>query len=115
MERLLQKALTHGFETEYTKLLLSTFNVLFTSQKPISVGSTEPQPLLKRTSLIELLSERETQVLRLLNSPLTNEEIGRELYISVHTIRTHVRNIYAKLGVNRRAEAIRYAKELNLI
>jgi LuxR family maltose regulon positive regulatory protein len=54
-------------------------------------------------------------VLRLLDSFLTSAEIGRELYVSANTIRTHMRNIYAKLGVNRRGAAVRRAKELNLL
>ncbi len=66
-------------------------------------------------ALIEPLSERELQVLRLLNSSLTSTEIGQELYVSQNTIRTHLRNIYSKLAVHGRIEAIQKAKELGLI
>jgi LuxR family maltose regulon positive regulatory protein len=65
--------------------------------------------------LIEPLSERELQILHLLDSSLTSVEISRELYLSVNTVRTHIRNIYSKLGVNGRFEAIQKAKDLNLI
>jgi LuxR family maltose regulon positive regulatory protein len=51
----------------------------------------------------------------LLDSPLTSEAIGRELYVSVNTVRTHIRNIYAKLDVHGRLEAIQRARELKLI
>ena len=63
----------------------------------------------------EALSERELEVLRLLPSRLSTPEIARELYISVHTVRSHVKSIYAKLGVHRRADAVQRAKELGLL
>jgi LuxR family maltose regulon positive regulatory protein len=65
--------------------------------------------------LIEPLSERELQVLRLLQSTMTSDEISRELFVSVNTARTHIRNIYSKLAVHGRIEAIQKAKELKLI
>jgi LuxR family maltose regulon positive regulatory protein len=65
--------------------------------------------------LVEPLSERELQVLRLLDSPLTSEDIGRELFVSANTVRTHIRNIYGKLGVHGRLEAIQRARELKLL
>jgi LuxR family maltose regulon positive regulatory protein len=61
------------------------------------------------------LSERELEVLRLLESSMNTPEIARELYISVGTVRTHIKNIYCKLDVNRRMEAVRRARELGLI
>ena len=66
-------------------------------------------------ALIEPLSERELEVLRLLGSDLTGPEIARELTVSVATVRTHTRNIYAKLGVNSRRAAVRHAVELDLL
>jgi LuxR family maltose regulon positive regulatory protein len=65
--------------------------------------------------LIEPLSDRELEVLRLLASGLSNPEIANELYIAVSTIRTHCKNIYGKLGVNRRWDAVHRAQELGLI
>ncbi len=62
-----------------------------------------------------LVSERELQVLRLLDSSLSSVEIGRELYLSQNTVRTHIRNIYSKLVVHGRIEAIQKAKDLSLI
>ena len=65
--------------------------------------------------LIEPLSERELEVLRLLESDLDGPDIARELTVSLNTVRTHTRNIYAKLGVNSRRAAVRRAAELGLL
>jgi LuxR family transcriptional regulator, maltose regulon positive regulatory protein len=64
--------------------------------------------------LIEPLSARELDVLRLLGTDLDGPEIARELVVSLNTVRTHTRNIYAKLGVNNRRAAVRRAQELGL-
>jgi len=61
------------------------------------------------------LTERELAVLRLLPARLSNREIGRELYVSVNTVRSHVQAIYRKLGVGARAEAVARARELGLL
>jgi LuxR family maltose regulon positive regulatory protein len=65
--------------------------------------------------LIEPLSERELEVLRLLCGELDGPDIARELTVSLATVRTHTRNIYAKLGVNSRTAAVRRAAELGLL
>jgi len=63
----------------------------------------------------ELLSERELEVLRYLARGLAYEEIGRQLFLSLNTIQFHVKNIYRKLLVNRRVQAIEKARDMNLI
>ena len=65
--------------------------------------------------LVEPLSERELEVLRLLGSDLDGPDIARELSVSLPTVRTHTQNIYAKLGVNSRRAAVRRAGELGLL
>jgi len=65
--------------------------------------------------LIEPLSERELEVLRLLGTELDGPDIARELVVSLSTVRTHTRNIYAKLSVNSRRAAVRRAEELDLL
>jgi LuxR family maltose regulon positive regulatory protein len=71
--------------------------------------------LTKRNEFIEPLSERERQVLHLLTLELSVPEIAKELFITVSTLRTHIRNIYAKLGVHSRFEAVIKGTELDLI
>jgi LuxR family maltose regulon positive regulatory protein len=66
-------------------------------------------------ALVEPLSERELDVLRLLGSELDGPAIARELMVSLNTMRTHTKNIYAKLGVTNRRAAVRRAAELNLL
>jgi len=63
----------------------------------------------------DVLSDAELSVLRLLRSELSQREIAGELHLSLNTIKTHTRNIYRKLGVAARAEAISKARELSLI
>ncbi len=65
--------------------------------------------------LIEPLSERELNVLQLLARDLDGPNIARELMVSLNTVRTHTRHIYAKLGVNNRRAAVRQAEELDLL
>jgi ATP/maltotriose-dependent transcriptional regulator MalT len=61
------------------------------------------------------LSERELEVLTLLASGRTNAEISRDLFVAVGTVKSHVNNIYRKLGAANRAEAVARARDLNLL
>jgi LuxR family maltose regulon positive regulatory protein len=81
----------------------------------VLAGSALPAPAGERPELREELSESELRVLRFLPSNLSGPEIGRELYLSLSTIKTHMRHIYAKLGVHRRTEAVDRARELGLL
>jgi LuxR family maltose regulon positive regulatory protein len=65
-------------------------------------------------SLVEPLSGRELDVLRLLRTDLSGPDIARELVVSLNTVRTHTKNIYTKLGVSNRRAAVRRADELDL-
>ncbi|MGH9134360.1 MAG: LuxR C-terminal-related transcriptional regulator, partial [Ilumatobacteraceae bacterium] len=67
-----------------------------------------------RSGLVDDLSSRELDVLRLLRSDLGGPEIARELHVSLNTLRTHTKSIYTKLGVTNRREAISRAAELGL-
>jgi LuxR family transcriptional regulator, maltose regulon positive regulatory protein len=65
--------------------------------------------------LVEPLSEPELRVLRFLPSNLTMPELAGELFLSLNTVKTHMRHIYAKLGVHTRSEAVRRARALGLL
>lgn len=65
--------------------------------------------------LMEPLTERELEVLSLVSEGLSNQEIARELQLTVSTVKTHILNIYGKLRVNRRVQAVSRARELRLI
>ena len=79
-----------------------------------AVGETGHDSPVKQ-ALIEPLSERELDVLRLLGSELDGPAIARELMVSLNTMRTHTKNIYAKLAVTSRRAAVRRAAELGLL
>jgi LuxR family maltose regulon positive regulatory protein len=79
---------------------------------------TKPEgalPLPSTPALVEPLSKREAEVLRLLATDLTSPEMAQELVLSVHTVRSHIKSIYAKLDAHSRYEAIARATELNLL
>ena len=101
MASLLRAAAKQGITPSYVRRLLAAINKTEDST-PASQG------------LIEPLSERELDVLRLLGTDLGGPDIARELVVSLNTVRTHTKNIYAKLGVNNRRAAVRRAKELDL-
>ncbi len=65
--------------------------------------------------LDEPLTETEARVLRYLPTNLSKREIADELYVSVHTVRTHIKHLYAKLDVHSRGEAVEQARDFGLI
>jgi LuxR family maltose regulon positive regulatory protein len=73
-----------------------------------------PRSASPAAPLVDELSARELEVLRLLRSDLSGPDIARELVVSLNTVRTHTKNIYQKLGVNNRREAVTRARELGL-
>jgi LuxR family transcriptional regulator, maltose regulon positive regulatory protein len=78
--------------------------------------SPEPAPPLEPgAGLVDPLSDRELDVLRLLGSDLDGPAIARQLVVSLNTVRTHTKHIYTKLGVNNRRAAISRAHQLGLL
>jgi len=102
MAELLASAARQAIAPAYVRRLLAAF------------GSSEARPAAKQ-QLVEPLSERELDVLRLLAGDLDGPDIARELVVSLNTVRSHTKSIYAKLGVNSRREAVRRAAELDLL
>ena len=78
-----------------------------------ALGGLAPPP--GRTAAPDRLSDREADVLRLLASDLDGPEIARTLVVSVNTVRTHTKSIYAKLGVNSRRAAVHRAQDMGLL
>ena len=68
----------------------------------------------QKSKMVEPLSERELEVLKLLSSELSGPEIAEQLIVSLNTLRTHTKSIFNKLGVNNRRAAVRRAEELDL-
>ena len=93
--------------TTHASLILEVLNLLSGHTPAARPEHVEP--------LQEPLSESELRVLRYLPTNLPAPEIAGELFVSLNTIRTHMRNLYAKLGVHSRAEAVKRARELGLI
>jgi LuxR family maltose regulon positive regulatory protein len=101
MAALLEAAAKHSTTPAYVRRLLA------------ALGKPEDRTPVKQ-GLIEPLSVRELDVLRLLRTDLSGPEIARELTVSLHTVRTHTNNMYTKLGVNSRRAAVHRAEELDL-
>ena len=107
MGELLRQAATRGIKLDYVGKLLTA---LKSESHNVRLASR-----LAASSLIEPLSERELEVLRLLTTPLSGTEMAQELVLSVNTVRSHIKNIYGKLDVHSRADAVHRAKELGLL
>jgi LuxR family maltose regulon positive regulatory protein len=71
--------------------------------------------LTDQSEILEPLSDRELEVLRLLRTDLSGPEIAAQLVVSLNTVKTHVKRIYSKLDVHSRYEAVERAKELDLL
>jgi LuxR family maltose regulon positive regulatory protein len=102
MLRLLHLARARQIETEYVTELLSVFEKV--------TGKTQPPPQL----LIEPLTAREVEVLKLIKTGCSNQDIADQLVISMPTVKRHISNIYGKLGVTSRTQAVSIGEELKI-
>ena len=109
MGRLLLDALSRNVSREYVQKLLNNF--------PVEQLEKNQQQQMKSlgSQLIEPLTDRELDVLRLIAAGLSRQEIASELFVSINTIKTHARNIYQKLGVNSQMQAVSKARNLGLL
>ncbi|MCB8928597.1 MAG: hypothetical protein H6652_23595 [Ardenticatenaceae bacterium] len=106
---LLHLAVSKQILPDYSRMLLA----LFAGTPPPVPAS--PPPEQTDTLLVDAVSEREIEVLQLLANGRTYKEIAQELFVSVNTIKSHLKSIYGKLGVNNRREAVAQARLLHLI
>ena len=97
----------HSRHSAHAALIAEVLNLLAGSSHAASPA--QPRPAA------EPLSDTELRVLRYLPTNLTAPEIAGELYVSPNTIKTHMRNLYAKLGTHRRAETVARARDLGLL
>lgn len=104
LAELLRRASTEGITPNYVARLLVTFG-----QEAESTTTSAIE------SLVEPLSERELEVLRLVAAGLSNREIAEELFLSINTVKVHTKNIYGKLSVRGRIQAVERARELGLL
>jgi LuxR family maltose regulon positive regulatory protein len=122
MAYLLSDAATRGVMPDYIGKLLAVFEA---EEQPVlagrraSPGKSEGRSYLPPVSpaqpLIEPLSQRELEVLRLMAQGLSNREISERLFLALSTVKGHNRNIFDKLQVQRRTEAVARARELGLL
>ncbi len=109
MAQLLYRAAAHGITPGYTGELLAAFQNL--ESAPV-VESEVREP---KSGIIEPLSARELEVLDCLTEGLSNREIAQRLTISLTTVKTHTRNIYRKLDVHSRSQAVAKGKALGIV
>jgi LuxR family transcriptional regulator, maltose regulon positive regulatory protein len=110
---LLQEAVKSGTVVEYASKLLAAFEVESTQRE----DDLHVPHLQKNTtpSLLEPLTEREIELLSLIAEGLSNQDIARRLFISLPTVKWHTSNIYGKLGVRNRTQAIIQARSLGVL
>ena len=112
MKSLLKAVISRQAGWDYVRRLLAAFADDDGTAQTATHGEPATNPSRR---LVEPLSERELDVLRLLATDLDGPDIARQLFVSVNTMRTHTRSIYAKLGVNSRRAAVSRAEKLGLL
>ena len=115
MQRLLTKA-THGARPRYTAMLLEAIQTQLAAMAPATPApqAADQAPGAVR-AMADPLSQRELQILTLICKGLSNQEIGQQVFLSLSTVKWHNQNIFDKLDVQRRTEAVARARELNLL
>ena len=109
MARLLYEVLSRGISPDYVQRLLAAFPDVQLEKTDLSISQAP------KSKLLEPLSEREIEVLELIAEGLTNRDIATRLYLSLHTVKVHAHNIYAKLGVKNRTQAAAKGKTLGIL
>jgi LuxR family maltose regulon positive regulatory protein len=111
MARLLAEAAAHGIMPDYTAKLLAALE----AEEHKSADESHLPHALPAQSLTEPLSQRELEVLHLIAEGLSNREISERLFLALITVKGHNRNIFRKLQVRRRTEAVARARKLGLL
>ncbi|MEW6130748.1 MAG: LuxR C-terminal-related transcriptional regulator [Acidobacteriota bacterium] len=111
MAHLLSEAAAHGMMPDYVAKLLAAF----ATETPKRNDTSSLPPVTPVPSLIEGLSQRELEVLRLIAQGLSNREISEQLFLALVTVKGHNQRIFGKLQVKNRTEAVARARELGLL
>lgn len=111
MAQLLTEGAAQGLMSDYIEKLLTAFE----AEKPKREDNPPLPPAALAQVLLEPLSTRELEVLRLIAQGLSNQEIGKRLFRSLDTVKGHNRMIFDKLQVKNRTEAVARARELDLL
>jgi LuxR family maltose regulon positive regulatory protein len=114
MGKLLRKAKAHGVQVDYVSKLLDELEKEGFKERPL-IGAPLSRVKAGQATLVEPLTERELDVLRLLRTDLSAPEIADHRYVAVSTVRSHTKSIYSKLEVHGRREAVAQAEELGLV
>jgi LuxR family maltose regulon positive regulatory protein len=109
MASLLYLAQAKGIALDYVRRILAAFPVAMPVKKDATNSHAD------RFVWVEPLSEREREVLQHIEEGSTNREIADRLCLSVNTVKVHTRNIYGKLGVNNRTQAVSRARDLGVL
>jgi LuxR family maltose regulon positive regulatory protein len=121
MAALLRQARAHGVAPDYASRLLSAFagatkDAWPTRDNRRTTKETHSSSALRASSfLVEPLSAREREVLHLIADGCTNQEIAQQLVLALGTVKRHISNIYGKLTVQSRTQAVARARELGLL
>jgi LuxR family maltose regulon positive regulatory protein len=103
------------YRTAHPALISQILNLLLRPARAVPPPGGQARWAPSRRGLDEQLTDSETRILRYLPTHLTAPEIASELYLSVNTVSTHTRHLYAKLGVHSRHEAVDRARALGLL
>lgn len=108
-QKLISKRIGGAIDSESLRLLTYVDKLLAAFSQSTSVGKA------KDIDILEPLSERELDILRLIATGCSNKEIAEILVIALSTVKSHINNLYSKLGARRRTQAISIARELGLL
>jgi LuxR family maltose regulon positive regulatory protein len=112
MQEMLRRLMNQDLSGDVVRRILAHFPG--ENQNSTSENSVQPRSV-SNLALADPLTTRELEVLKRLREPASVKEIANELHLSPATVKRHINNIYAKLGVNKRSKAVARAQELNIL